>query len=266
MLLHVHLDSPPLAADGPAFAWWLWKTRRQFAAGARLANLVAGVSPDVCKSLQDRWHVPSKKLVLLTNATPLPASTTTIRRDPHPTTIVSVGALRGQKRMDLVVRCAAELRAHGADFRWHIVGDGPLRADLNKQIHDAGLDTSVTLEGPQDDVSSWLLRADLFALFSAQEGLCLAVLEALAHGLPAVLTVGAAASLPHDAVLIAADEPQALAFAVHSLLSDLEERRRLAKAGRSLVEDHFTVPRYYDALGSVYARACGSRDRRDSES
>lgn len=102
--------------------------------------------------------------------------------------LVSVGRLHPQKGYDLLIEAIAPLLADQPGWQLLIVGEGPARFDLERQIREAGLEGRIHLPGYRDDVPSILAAADAFVLASRWEGMPNAVLEAMAAGLPVVAT------------------------------------------------------------------------------
>ena len=104
--------------------------------------------------------------------------------------VVSVGRLDTQKNPGLMLEVMARLRAQGRDLTWLVVGDGVLRADLEREAAAAGLLDRVRFLGlmPPAEIADWLRACDVYALTSAYEGMPMALLEALGCGLPAAVT------------------------------------------------------------------------------
>jgi glycosyltransferase involved in cell wall biosynthesis len=115
-----------------------------------------------------------------------------------------------------------------------IVGDGPERPGLEIRSRELGLEGRVRFLGARADVPALLGAADLFVLPSLYEGMPMALLEALASGIPSVATdVGDNAVLLAGAGLIVPPgEPAALARVVQKLVGSPEERERLARGAR----------------------------------
>lgn len=161
--------------------------------------------------------------------------------------IVSVGHLIERKRHAVLVRAFASLRERHPDARLAIVGsDGPEPAcarRLRAGIEAQGLGGSVHLAGnlPPEAVLDWLHAADLFALATAREGCCNAVLEALATGLPVVTTpVGDNREFVGDGsngYLVAVDDDRALAARLAEGLAREWDRAAISRALRAQVGD-----------------------------
>jgi glycosyltransferase involved in cell wall biosynthesis len=117
-----------------------------------------------------------------------------------------------------------------------IVGDGPLRPELEREAAECGLDRSVRFLGSHADVTTFYRIADVFVLPSVTEGLSNALLEAMAAGLPVVASdVAGNREVIEDGVngvLVDWADPGAAAGVVLRLLDDAELRRRVGEAAR----------------------------------
>ncbi len=109
---------------------------------------------------------------------------------PDERVVLSVGRLDPIKGLDLLVEAAAHLPAHGAPVRIHLVGEGPMRAPLERAVRERGLDGRVLLHGERspDALASWYAASDVVTLLSTSEGCPNVVIEALACGRPVVAT------------------------------------------------------------------------------
>lgn len=140
--------------------------------------------------------------------------------DPAAAWVVSVGRLDRQKDPLLMLQAVARLAAAGERLQWLVVGDGVLRAELERGAVQAGIADRVVFLGmrPPAAIARILAASDLYALSSAYEGMPMALLEALSCGLPAVSTpVGEVARVLRPGVngeLCDAHTPEALAGAL----------------------------------------------------
>ena len=103
-------------------------------------------------------------------------------------TIVSVGRLSIQKNQQLLFQAFEKVLEVDKEAELYILGDGPLRNKLETYILKHKLEHNIYLEGNVNNVEDYFAKADVFALSSSYEGLPLAVLEAMAAGLPIVST------------------------------------------------------------------------------
>lgn len=175
-----------------------------------------------------------------------------IERPAHdgPVRLVSVGRLVPVKGFDLAIEAVSRLRAAGTDVVLEIVGDGPLRSALESLSSSLGVSDAVSFAGalPPEGIAASLGRADLYMLASRSEGFGVALVEALATGMPAVATdCGGPSDIVDegDGVLVAVGDAGALADGVSTVIG-----RRSSFVSRSI------AARAHDRFGaqSVAAR------------
>ncbi|MGB9689577.1 glycosyltransferase family 4 protein [Thermogutta sp.] len=148
------------------------------------------------------------------------------------------------------------------NLRLWLVGEGPMETELLRQIEAAKLHSRVVLTGSFDDVGEILQAADLFVFPSHREGMSLALLEAMAAGLPIVATdiPGNRALVQNDesALLVPVDSPKELAGAVARLAENRELAERLAQRARFVAVMHFsleeTVRRHLELFDQIYTQ------------
>ena len=181
-----------------------------------------------------------------------------------------VGRLTPQKDPLAFVGLIARLRRARGDVHGVIVGDGPLRAEVERALNTRGLGPSCRMLGARDDVAALLAALDVFVLPSRSEGLPFALLEAMAMERPVVATaVNGVPEIVEDGVtglLVERDDGEGLARAVLGTLSDAERARAMGRAGRRRVQACFSASRmvaetealYRDVLGEMPA-AAGAR-------
>lgn len=197
-----------------------------------------------------------------------------LRRIRPPTTerdadrFLSVGRLVEKKGFSDLIEACRLLRDNGASFRCDIIGEGPLRPVLERQIAEANL-TEVRLRGavPQEEVLSAMATATALVLpcvvttSGDRDGLPTVLSEALAAGLPAISTTVSGGPEVVDAgrtgLLVAPDDAPSLAVAMQSLLADPELRRRLGEAGRAKAEREFDLVRNVGTLRALFQDAAG---------
>jgi len=150
-----------------------------------------------------------------------------------------------------------ELRA---TLRLVLVGAGPLQAECEQILADAGLRDLAWLPGESSDVPAVMQGLDLFVLPSLAEGISNTILEAMASGLPVLATdVGGNADLVDDGVtgqIVPAGDVPALADALGRWAQDEPARRAAGAAGRARVVDKFSLPAMVSAYRRVYEQAC----------
>lgn len=153
-----------------------------------------------------------------------------------------------------------------ATLRLVIVGDGDLRADLERESDRLGIAPLVWFAGDRQDVAELLRLFDIFVLPSLGEGISNTVLEAMATGLPVVATrVGGNPELVAEGItgmLVPAERPDLLASALSVLVDDSALRRRMGVAGRLDVRRRFDWDRCVEQYLALYDGLMG----RDSAS
>jgi len=138
------------------------------------------------------------------------------------------------------------------------IGDGPAASDLRRQVHEVGLAEHVHFLGARRDIPRLLRAFDVFVLPSHQEGLGLAIIEAMAAGLPVVATrVGGIPEVVVEGetgLLVEPGNPPELAEVIVHLLTNPYTRRQMGIKGRQRVEAYFTSQRTAANLTALYCR------------
>ena len=169
-------------ANSPLSRLWVLLLRR----GVTVVN---AMSEDIAREVAG-LGLRDVVVTRIPNGIALPKSEGHRKSDGEALRVVFVGRLVEQKGLDILLKAFASLRAGVERWQLHIIGDGPLREALVSQAWALGLSTLVHFHGGMspDEVSGHLIRSDLFVLPSRYEGMSGALLEAFAHGLPAVAT------------------------------------------------------------------------------
>lgn len=175
--------------------------------------------------------------------------------------IGSVGRMAAVKDQLTLVRAFLLLRERRADLaarlRLVLIGDGPLRAQAEALLSEAGAAERAWLPGSRDDVPQLLRQLDLFILPSLNEGISNTILEAMASGLPIVATeVGGNPELvqPDWGALVPPSDPAAMAAAIERYIDDEPLRRRHGNAARQRIEARFSWAAMVDNYCAVYER------------
>jgi glycosyltransferase involved in cell wall biosynthesis len=168
----------------------------------------------------------------------------------------NVARLAPQKGQRVLLDAAPLVLERHPDARFVLVGDGESRRELEEQARRLTIDDHVVFTGARDDVPELLASFSVFALPSYFEGLCVAVLEAQAAGVPVVATpVGGVRETVvsgETGLLAAVGDPASLAQGIVRLLDDPDEAQRLAAEARRRVRERFTVERMVEATIAVY--------------
>ena len=161
-------------------------------------------------------------------------------------TFITAGRFSAQKNQKLLLRAFAAFLAKGHDARLVLLGRGEEEENLKALAQELGIRDRISFAGFVANVEDYLINADVFLLSSDYEALPLALLEAMAAGLPIVSTdVGGVRDIVTDNdLLIPAGDGDAMVQAMEKLFLDGAERSRMAAAAREHV-------RQYDVSNTV---------------
>lgn len=248
---HVHVEDGfgPEEAQGqlPRRVW----TRRVLLGLPRVPVVVA--SRNLERIAREVWRLPARRVRFVPNGVELPHTAPRRAVTTGPLTIGTVAGLRAEKNVARLVRAFAALRAR-EPTRLVILGDGPERQRLQALAEQLGVAADVELVGYVPRPQAWLPAFDLFALSSDTEQLPIAMLEAMACGVPVVATrVG---DVPHIVPPVAhagLSAPDDAAFTA-ALLAAVDARAQWPvwrAAGLEQVRRHYTRERMLSDWGAL---------------
>jgi glycosyltransferase involved in cell wall biosynthesis len=174
--------------------------------------------------------------------------------------VVAYGRFVPKKGFAVLLDAVARLRAAGVALQLALAGDGPLRAELERQTLQLGIDSVVQFRGWQQDVAPLFSAAELFVLPSLDEPFGIALLEAMAAGVPIVATdtQGPREILDDScAWLVPPGDAAALAAAIDLALREPLERRRRAAAALRRFGERYSEQVVVTRLQEVYRRLAG---------
>jgi glycosyltransferase involved in cell wall biosynthesis len=211
---------------------------------ARLADAVVAPSHATAAELRRDYGVERVEVIANgVTAAPVPPP----HRPELPPVILYSGRLRSRKAVAVLLAAMPRVLAAVPKCRLVIVGDGEQGAQVAAAVRARGLAAHVELAGalPRPAAMARLAEADVFCLPSIYEGLPLAILEAMAAGLPVVATaVSGNPEAVEDGVtglLVPAENATALADALIALLADPERRRAMSEAARARIAERFSI-------------------------
>ncbi len=181
---------------------------------------------------------------------------------PEGTRVIgTVGRLNWAKDQAGLIRAFGRVYGRQPDTALVLVGDGELRAELQRCAAAEGVADHVHFLGDRDDVRELLRGMDLFVLSSLSEGYSMALLEASAAALPIVATdVGGNGEIVHDGAtgrLVPASDVQALAGAMLTLLQEPARAMAMGQAARIWVEAEGSLEAMAERYAGLYAE-CGA--------
>jgi L-malate glycosyltransferase len=174
----------------------------------------------------------------------------------------TVAVFRAQKRLDSWLDVANRVRQSHPNARFVIVGDGPLRKEIEAQIRRLALTSVVKLTGLLEDVRPLLAAMDAFLMSSDFEGLPIALLEAMAMKVVPIAT--AVGGVPEVLVpesggtAVAKGDIDALTRAVEGVIDlPVHERQRRGAAARNRIAEAFSAERMMREIEHVYEEVLG---------
>jgi glycosyltransferase involved in cell wall biosynthesis len=265
-----------LLADSPekVVGTGLWNARRRLIGHharaiwrIRLAGLISHKTVTVSNAVRDKliqdYGYPSTKTVAILNGVDLKHYTrsssyrsaskkTELGLVASDLTVLSIANLTAQKRIDVLLDAFHIVSRIQPRARCVILGYGPLESELRARAVDLGLMQTVLFAGYVGDVRPYLEMADVFVLSSDKEGLPLALGEAMAYGIPCVVTdAGGNREITvhgETGYIVKPGSPEQLAEAINYLLIHDEERSRMGANAEHRVQEFFNIENSMHAL------------------
>jgi glycosyltransferase involved in cell wall biosynthesis len=235
----------------------LWGYNLLYSLGARAVNRIIAVSEEVETSIhQTLPGIPSEKVTTISNSVDVSrygmlAGRSALRRElglcEGDVVAAVVATFKEQKGHRFLLDALPEVLKKHTHFKVLLIGDGELRAGLQVHAMTLRLEKNVLFLGSRGDVPALLAASDLFILPSLWEGLPMALIEAMATGLPSIATTvsGTNQVMNHGetGLLVAPGDSRELTGAMLELLSNPECMREMGRAARRRVEVHFGAQR-----------------------
>ncbi|MBV8270937.1 MAG: glycosyltransferase family 4 protein [Cupriavidus sp.] len=214
----------------------------------RVARWLAGRFDDAVVVLTERdrrrWMEalqPRARITTIGNMLPFPFPAKAALLDTK--TVLAVGRLTSVKGFDTLLDAWARVASTHRGWRLRIVGEGEERAALEGQCARLGIEDVVELPGAMSPMEKIYADAAIFCLSSRYEGFSLALVEAMAFGVPVVSTdceTGPRELLSPDidGLVVPVDDSEAMADALMRLIEDASLRRQLASNARDSARTH----------------------------
>jgi glycosyltransferase involved in cell wall biosynthesis len=225
---------------------------------------VIAVSEAVGESLRQNGVIESSKITVVHNGIDVDRFTqaaASSRNSDKPVVIGTVGHLAPIKGHDVFVRAAALISKSRKGVQFVVVGEDKSpemenRKALESLVAELGLNEIVTLPGWSDEMPATLSSLTLFVSAARSEPFGLAIVEAMAAGLPIVATASEGAlEIIENGVsgkLVPVDDPEALAQAINELLNDPLECSRLARNAQRAARERFSPMRMAHDTAHIY--------------
>jgi glycosyltransferase involved in cell wall biosynthesis len=229
---------------------------------------VHGVSAEVCRYCVEHDRFDPRKVALVRNGIDIeefdrPDGDRPIRDElglpKDATVVVSVGHILRVKGLDTLLHAAAKVVQECPNTLFVVAGEVREQdhySELLALVRRLGIEGNVKFVGGVKRIPALLKTSSVFCLLSRSEGLCNALLEAMAARLPCIATrVGGNPEVVQDqetGYLVPPNDPQAAAAALLELLRDQGRRTAMGSAGRAVVEKQFTVQAMVHRIADLY--------------
>jgi L-malate glycosyltransferase len=229
---------------------------------SHLADSVNAVSAFSADSLAHQDGFSRSRIEVIENGVDLARFTTNsvfpADLDPNRRYVVNVARFHPVKDQVTLLRAFRQVAAEHSDVDLLLVGDGPLRGDLERLAHELNLDRRVHFLGVRHDVAAILHASQVFVLTSVCEGAPLTLLEAMAAGIsPVVTAVGGNPEIVRDGIdgyLTPRGNAEAIAEAIEKLLDDSTIRAAMGAAAAQRVREHYAIERTVNRYRALYER------------
>ena len=192
--------------------------------------------------------LPEQKTVVIGNGLPGSCFAETAPAFPRRPGLLRVGMIARMntraKNHSAFLHAAARIRARFENVEFILVGDGPLRKDLEREAEETGLGTHARFLGDRRDISAVLASLDVSVLPSSSESLSNAIIESMAAGVPVIAyRVGGNPELIANGrgILVAPGDKEELANAIELLLGDANLRTQLGEKAKNFAKANFTI-------------------------
>jgi glycosyltransferase involved in cell wall biosynthesis len=210
--------------------------------------------------------LPEQKVVIIGNALPEAAFasvTPALERSARTIRIGMIARMNAAyKNHRGFLRAAKLVSENFASVEFLLVGDGPLRAELEKEAAALGLAESVRFLGDRHDIAAVLASVDVSVVASESESLSNVMLESMAAGVPIVATsVGGNVELGGEgrAVLVPVQDDRALADGMKRLLGDASLRAAMAREAQSFAHSNFSLEHICRQYEDLYAEVLSAK-------
>jgi glycosyltransferase involved in cell wall biosynthesis len=206
-----------------------------------------------------RQNIPAdltNRIIVLDNAIDLDRFPFMVRKPPaEEITLVSTGSLVPKKNHGFLIHVVSALKSMNQNVKLTILGDGPLHQKLAREIAAAGLQDEITLPGKVDDVAQYLFAANVYVHAATYEPFGLAIVEAMATGLPVVCLDGKGnRGIVDDGLngyMLKEPDPKRFAEKISRLAGDREAYATFSLNAGTKAR-RFSITDYTDKLVSLY--------------
>jgi glycosyltransferase involved in cell wall biosynthesis len=243
-----------------------WLPGHLYGATARWADRLIAVSSEVKTYHQNKTGVSPEKMLVIENGVDVSAfadreaEAKNIRNEfgiaSEAPLLGIIGRLKPQKDLPTFLLAAKEILCEQPDVRFLVVGDGPLRVELEEQAEKLGLFPALIFTGMRKDIPAILASLNILVISSLWEGLPVILLEGMAAARPAVSTavdgILGVAIQNETAILTAPGVPSELAQACLKLIRNPQLAQRMGRAGYERAVSQYSLSAMIDHISALY--------------
>lgn len=241
---------------------------------ARLTDRLVSVSETLRQEIVSDLRMPEGRVVHIFNGISFGAAIASAERrrlaraalglDESQFVVGSVARFSPVKNLLLPIQATGRLHGRIPRFRLVLIGDGPERENLEREVVERHLEDTVLLTGVRRDVADLLPAFDGYVCSSVYEGTSISILEAMAQGIPIIATgVGGNPDLLEHGrcgVLVPTRDADAMARALYILYTNTPDRVTLGRRGHAAVRTRFSLAAMVDGYDGIYRELFGTSD------
>lgn len=228
----------------------------KFSIFARFCDWITGVCETTSNNLRHAPLAATSRIVTVYNGVSPVEPLVDNARTQEEFTLLFIGRVAVIKDLPTMLRAVAIAVKQLPHLKLWVVGDGPVRNDLEALAAELGIDANVRFWGQQMDTARFYNAADAFIMSSVSEGVPMSLLQAMSLGLPAVLTdvggMGEVLRLSQSGLLSPVGDAQGMADSIVTLANDASLRAEFSTRARISYEEYFTLAKMDAAYMELY--------------
>lgn len=177
--------------------------------------------------------------------------------------IIYTGTIQKKKNLKILIKLAEAMKKEGKKYKVLIVGDGPERKTMEKEVREKELENFIVFTGRQKNVKSFLYASDIFVLPSFVEGLSNSLLEAASCGLPCVVSdIPGNREVVEDGrngFLISPFDWKKFARAIEILIKNKSLMEKMGMESRKIIEERFSIEKVVEKYIQLYKQILHSK-------
>jgi len=233
-----------------------WKNRKLY---GKWVDRILVNAKAIQETLAKSEFIPTREINIIYNGVKIPAQLPEFRKNPDPFTFIYVGSLIKRKHADRLLEIFSKVKekTEQTHLQLWIVGEGPEEESLKILTQRLNLSDRVKFWGQRRDVPELLAQSDVLVLLSENEGFPNVALEAMANGVPVIISdvAGSGEIITHreNGLLVNRQNEQEIMKSMESLLENSELRYKLRDNAFALVKKKYSLRSMADQLEVLLA-------------